>query len=286
MNTDIRRMIFVAVMGSVDFMDCFEKLHKLNLHGKQEREIVRVLLECCAQEGVYNPFYAHVALKLCTFESAFRFTFQLAYWDQFKLFGNMAPRRASNLAKLLGHLMCNKVETLAMLKVIEWQTLDSAAILFMHALFSHVMQNSTDEDLKSMFGKIAAKEVFNISCSLFNLHESGVFMTVFLFAELAIVGGRYWLLFPASFPAHHQAVGRHRSVRSCQHAEPCQDRQESHGTTGQDVKKSKVVYAELANLNTARNRPNKQEKMKEKNNNKEKIPSQNKRGKQNKTQGN
>jgi nucleolar MIF4G domain-containing protein 1 len=117
MNTDIRRTIFFVVMGSTDFMDCFEKLQKLNLRGKQEREIVRVLLECCAQEAVYNAYYAHVAQKLCVFESSFRFTFQLAFWDHFKQFESMPPRRASNLAKLLAHLMAQGTESPAMLKV-------------------------------------------------------------------------------------------------------------------------------------------------------------------------
>ncbi len=117
MNTDIRRTVFFVVMGSTDFMDCFEKLQKLNLRGKQEREIVRVLLECCAQEAVYNAYYAHVAQKLCVFESSFRFTFQLAFWDHFKQFESMPPRRASNLAKLLAHLMAQGTESPAMLKV-------------------------------------------------------------------------------------------------------------------------------------------------------------------------
>lgn len=111
MNTDIRRTIFCVIMSSdvrfsgcvrvcisqsfvKDFMDCFEKLHKLNLKGKQEREIVRVLLECASQEATSNPcefffpllnsaqhvcrsYYSHVAQKLCSFASAYKFTFQV-----------------------------------------------------------------------------------------------------------------------------------------------------------------------------------------------------------------
>jgi len=34
------------------------------LQGEQERELVRVPLECCLQETGWNPYYAHLALKL------------------------------------------------------------------------------------------------------------------------------------------------------------------------------------------------------------------------------
>lgn len=32
--------------------------------GEQERELVRVTLDCCLQEAAWNPYYAHLALKL------------------------------------------------------------------------------------------------------------------------------------------------------------------------------------------------------------------------------
>ena len=52
MNTDVRRSIFVVLMSSEDCADAMERLLKLRLKDKQEREIVRVLLHCCAQVGV------------------------------------------------------------------------------------------------------------------------------------------------------------------------------------------------------------------------------------------
>lgn len=49
MNTDIRRSIFVVIMGSEDYMNCFEQLQKLNLNKIQSREVMHVLLDCCGQ---------------------------------------------------------------------------------------------------------------------------------------------------------------------------------------------------------------------------------------------
>ena len=63
MNTDIRRSIFVVLMSANDYTDAFEKMVKLGLKGKQEREMVRVVLDCCGQEKFYNPYYAHVAVR-------------------------------------------------------------------------------------------------------------------------------------------------------------------------------------------------------------------------------
>ncbi|XP_068940633.1 nucleolar MIF4G domain-containing protein 1 isoform X2 [Petaurus breviceps papuanus] len=72
MNTDIRRNIFCTLMISEDFLDAFEKLLKLGLKDHQEREIVHVLIDCCLQEKIYNPFYAFLASKFCEYERRFQ----------------------------------------------------------------------------------------------------------------------------------------------------------------------------------------------------------------------
>lgn len=65
MNTDVRRSVFVAIVGSSDCEDALEKILRLNLKGAQEREIARVIVECCCQEVSYNPYYAHLAERVC-----------------------------------------------------------------------------------------------------------------------------------------------------------------------------------------------------------------------------
>ena len=81
MNTDIRRAIFVALMSSEDYVDACDRLQRLKLKSKQEREIPRVLLHCLCSEEVYNPFYAVVATRLCGNQRSIRKTFQFALWD-------------------------------------------------------------------------------------------------------------------------------------------------------------------------------------------------------------
>jgi nucleolar MIF4G domain-containing protein 1 len=49
MNTDVRRSIFVVLMTSEDYADAYERLLKLGLKDKQEREIARVIVQCCSK---------------------------------------------------------------------------------------------------------------------------------------------------------------------------------------------------------------------------------------------
>lgn len=72
-------------MSSEDYVDAVDKLMRLKLKGKQEREIVRVLLDCCVQQRIYNPYFSLVARKLCTRHGNHRLTLQYSVWDRFKV---------------------------------------------------------------------------------------------------------------------------------------------------------------------------------------------------------
>eukprot|EP00842_Homolaphlyctis_polyrhiza_P006315 jgi/Hompol1/6685/HPOL_002820-RA len=139
MNTDIRRSIFVILMSSEDFLDAFERLLRLNLKDKQERDIVRVIVHCCTQEKMYNPYYALVAEQFCKHAHGFKITIQYAIWDALKAMdensrgnddddddddlngdagyhGKNGLRRISNLARLVSHLFDTDALPLSVLK--------------------------------------------------------------------------------------------------------------------------------------------------------------------------
>ncbi|KAK5785817.1 hypothetical protein PVK06_040436 [Gossypium arboreum] len=79
MNTDARRAIFCVIMSGEDYIDAFEKLLRLDLPGKQDRDIMRVLVECCLQEKVFNRYYTVLAAKLCEHEKNHKFTLQVVF---------------------------------------------------------------------------------------------------------------------------------------------------------------------------------------------------------------
>ncbi|RVW34850.1 Nucleolar MIF4G domain-containing protein 1 [Vitis vinifera] len=79
MNTDARRAIFCIIMSGEDYLDAFEKLLRLALAGRQDREIMRVLLECCLREKAFNKYYTVLASKLCEHDKNQKFTLQVLH---------------------------------------------------------------------------------------------------------------------------------------------------------------------------------------------------------------
>lgn len=69
------------------------------------------------QEREYNPYYAHLARRLCESKYAFRVTFQFAFWDTFKELDNMSQRSRINVAHLLAHLLRHEGVYMGVFKV-------------------------------------------------------------------------------------------------------------------------------------------------------------------------
>ena len=54
---------------------------------------MRVLLECCASEAAYNPFYELTAARLCRAAKRHRVTLQFCVWDRWKEMEREEARR-------------------------------------------------------------------------------------------------------------------------------------------------------------------------------------------------
>jgi nucleolar MIF4G domain-containing protein 1 len=160
MNTSTRRAVFVALMGAEDADAALERLLRLGLTGAAEREIVRVLLDCAAQEAGYNPFYAAVGAALCSYHHRFKFTFQLAFWDAFKTIPDAAvstPRRLFHLARLLSALIASYSLSLAVVKVLDFTTSEPPALLFIKALLTSLLLDvRTPRDAAAVFSRLGA----------------------------------------------------------------------------------------------------------------------------------
>ncbi|KAJ4808494.1 hypothetical protein LUZ62_021060 [Rhynchospora pubera] len=120
MNTDLRRAIFCIIMSGEDYLDAFEKLLRLDLSGKQDREIMRVLVHCCLQEKMFNKYYTVLASKLCSHDKNHKFSLQYCLWDQFKELESMELNRSMNLAKFTAEMLANFSLSLAVLKSVDF----------------------------------------------------------------------------------------------------------------------------------------------------------------------
>lgn len=115
LNTDIRRAVFVALMGAEDYLDACLRIDKLGLKNKQERDVPHVILHCLNQEPYYNPYYALVAGKQCTRHSTMK-TFQFRLWDWLNSEPSGSSQTAMHYGRFFASLVHQKVMPLDVLK--------------------------------------------------------------------------------------------------------------------------------------------------------------------------
>lgn len=157
MNTDARRAIFCVIMSGEDYIDAFEKLLRLDLPGKQDREIIRVLVDCCLQERVFNKYYCVLASKLCSHDKNHKFTLQYCLWDHFKELESMELLRSMHLAKFVAEMVASFSISLAVLKAVDLSDvaqLTPKRIMHFRMLFEAIFEYP-DKIIWNMFTRIA-----------------------------------------------------------------------------------------------------------------------------------
>jgi nucleolar MIF4G domain-containing protein 1 len=165
MNTATRKNIFVLIMSSNDVNDAYEKLARLDLKGKQDRDIVKVLCECCAQEKLYNEFYAELSCLLCKENRQFRTTFQFTFWDTFKSLSEeeTKPRRCINMGRLLARLVTTFNLPLSVIKPIDMSDLSSSMQLFLGSFFMALFTSSISEDeYQAVLDRVATTKDYSV----------------------------------------------------------------------------------------------------------------------------
>ncbi|XP_051910061.1 nucleolar MIF4G domain-containing protein 1 [Hippocampus zosterae] len=155
MNTEVRRNIFCVLMTSEDYLDAFDKLLRMGLKDKQEREIVHVLMDCCLQEKTFNGFYAVLGEKFCAHDRHFQMTFQFSLWDKFRELSNLPSRTFNNLIQLVTRFLQNKCFSLSLLKVIEFGELDKAKVRFLRQVLTRLLTDTEPEDVIGIFSRIS-----------------------------------------------------------------------------------------------------------------------------------
>lgn len=151
MNTEIRKSIFSTIVSSDDYSDAFERLLAMKLTGKQEREIILVLVHCCGQEKVFNPFYAFLAGKFATYRQGFKVTLQYTLWDCFKQLKDYSLRKLANVAKLYGTLLAQEDLSLSVLRKGNFIRLsDEERIFWQLLLMTFFTKIPSDDELISI----------------------------------------------------------------------------------------------------------------------------------------
>lgn len=87
------------------------------LQGEQQREVVRVVVDCCLHETTYNPFYGLLIARLAGHSKAHRLTAQFCMWDQYKALDSHSPTSLAHLARLNAALVAKDVLSITSIKV-------------------------------------------------------------------------------------------------------------------------------------------------------------------------
>lgn len=83
-HTENTREIFRCLTSATDDMDAFAMLLRRDPMYQNFPDVCKVVLQCCAQEKVYNPFYGDVLERFCHTRRACRTVVQFTLWDYFK----------------------------------------------------------------------------------------------------------------------------------------------------------------------------------------------------------
>ncbi len=119
-NTDARKQAFSIVMTAEGYADAFEKLEKLKLKGKSDRDVVFVLVECCVSEATYNMYYALLAAKLCAYHKSCGLTFQFHVWDQIRDLQRFSATGRLNLALFIRDLLAQNCASLRVFQPVDF----------------------------------------------------------------------------------------------------------------------------------------------------------------------
>ncbi|CAD7703288.1 unnamed protein product [Ostreobium quekettii] len=158
MNTDVRRAVFCIVMGSQDYIEACDSLTRLVLKGEREREIIRVLVDCCLQERWWNLYYAHLALRLCLNSGSHRKTLQFLVKDKLLALADMPSRHLHHLACLLAALIVGRGIPLSIVKGVDFCSLSSEnESTFWRTFFVQLFLGfKNEEDMRSTFQHLSS----------------------------------------------------------------------------------------------------------------------------------
>ncbi|XP_011313367.1 nucleolar MIF4G domain-containing protein 1 isoform X2 [Fopius arisanus] len=173
MNTDVRKNIFCILMTAEDFMDAFEKIQHLGLKDQQAREIIYILVDCCLQEKMFNPYYAVLAQKFCDFDRRNQMTLQYLIWDKLKALEGYSNIQLRNFAKFLSHLFLEKGLPLSVLKVVEFGQLDKPTMRLLRQIMLNLLMSDNTEKCLEAFQRISASsqlQIFREGLGLFISH--------------------------------------------------------------------------------------------------------------------
>ena len=153
MNTDVRRNLFCIIMSSEDYNDCYEKIIKLSLKDKQQREIIHVAFICALKVKTFNPYYTSIIKTFCESSKSFQITCQFAIWDRLKELDKLSETKKRNFCSVLTSLLSTKSVSLSVLKIVNFAEIEAKDVEFYKDLFTKLL-DMPEMSVAEVFGRL------------------------------------------------------------------------------------------------------------------------------------
>ncbi|XP_050235224.1 pre-mRNA-splicing factor cwc22-like [Mercurialis annua] len=105
----LRRTVYLTIMESLSFEECGHTLLKMKLQAGQEMVICSMIVECCSQAKLFDPFYGLLGQRFCGINTVYRDYFEECFVQQYSIVHRLETNRIRNVAMLFAHLLAADV---------------------------------------------------------------------------------------------------------------------------------------------------------------------------------
>lgn len=102
---NLRKIIYLSIMSSVDFEECANKMLKLKIREGQEGDVAAMLLECCMQERTYLRFFGLLSQRFCLLNPVYQEHYQYLFTQYYQTIHRLETNKLRNVAKFFAHLL-------------------------------------------------------------------------------------------------------------------------------------------------------------------------------------
>lgn len=139
---NLRKTVYLVITSSVDSEECANKLIKLKIRPGQEKEVCKMMTECCMHERTYLRFYGLLAQKYCQLDQVYQDNFHELFKEYYQTIHRFETNMLRNVAKFFAHLMFTDSIVWSVLSIVRLTEEDttSSSRIFLKILFQEITE--------------------------------------------------------------------------------------------------------------------------------------------------
>ncbi|KAG9026315.1 pre-mRNA-splicing factor cwc22 [Tulasnella sp. JGI-2019a] len=151
--TNLRRVIYLTIMNSLNYEEAVHKLMKINIQEGQEIELCNMVIECCSQERSYSNFYGLIGERFSKLNRVWCENFEEAFATYYDTIHRYETNRLRNIARFFGHLLASDAISWAVFSVVKMNEDDttSSSRIFVKILMQEMMEEMGLKKLAERF---------------------------------------------------------------------------------------------------------------------------------------